>query len=59
MEKDTYKSSLRSTKEYDISKLALANGGGGHKQAAGCKFEGKIEDIKKKIIEEIHELRIL
>lgn len=59
MDKDTYKTSLRSTKEYDISKLALANGGGGHKQAAGCKFKGEIADIKKKIIKEIHDLEIL
>lgn len=59
IDKDTYKSSLRSTKDYDISKLALANGGGGHKQAAGCKFKGEIDDIKKKIIKEIHDLEIL
>jgi phosphoesterase RecJ-like protein len=59
MEKDVYKASLRSTKDYDISKLAIANGGGGHKQAAGCKFKGEIEDIKKKIIEEMHQLEIL
>lgn len=59
MEKDTYKASLRSTKEYDVSKLAIVNGGGGHKQAAGCKFKGEIEEIKQKIIKEIHELKIL
>lgn len=59
MEKDTYKASLRSTKEYDVSKLAIVNGGGGHKQAAGCKFKGEIEEIKQKIITEIHELEIL
>ncbi len=56
---NTYKSSLRSTKEYDISRLAVANGGGGHKQAAGCKFTGRIEDIKKQIFNQINELGIL
>ena len=59
-ESGTYKASLRSTREYDISKLAVANGGGGHKQAAGCKFHGEdIEEIKKDILKQIAELGII
>lgn len=58
-DESTYKASFRSTKEYDISKLAVANGGGGHKQAAGCKFTGEIQDIKKQILEQIDQLGII
>ena len=57
-DEDTFKASLRSTRDYDISKLAIANGGGGHKQAAGCKFNGKIDEIKKQILEQINNLGI-
>lgn len=55
----TVKVSFRSTKEYDISKVAIANGGGGHKQAAGCTFYGNISDIKRSILKQIHELGVL
>jgi phosphoesterase RecJ-like protein len=30
--------SLRSVGDFDVSKLAKEYGGGGHKNAAGCKF---------------------
>lgn len=40
------KVSLRSNKSgLDVSKLASFFGGGGHKQAAGFEYEGKIEDL--------------
>ncbi|MEX1376389.1 MAG: bifunctional oligoribonuclease/PAP phosphatase NrnA [Eubacteriales bacterium] len=59
-EAGTFKASLRSTRDYDISKLAIANGGGGHKQAAGCKFQGDdVEEIKKDIFKQIAELEII
>lgn len=58
-DKDTYKASLRSTKEYDICKLAMVYGGGGHKQAAGCRLKGKIGTIKEQIKEQIKQLNII
>ena len=59
IDSDTFKASLRSTNDYDVSKLAIANGGGGHKQAAGCRFTGKIEEIKASIMIQLKELKIL
>ena len=55
----TFKASMRSSRDYDISKLAIANGGGGHKQAAGCRFSGEIEEIKARIMIQIEELKII
>ncbi len=49
IEKETFKASLRSINGVDIVNLALEYGGGGHKQAAGCKFTGEIETIKKQL----------
>lgn len=37
---------IRSTVDYNINPLAVSFGGGGHKQASGCKLE-HIEDYKK------------
>ncbi len=34
-----YKISLRSAKEFDVSKIAQKFGGGGHKNASGCKIQ--------------------
>ncbi len=45
--------SLRSKYEYDCSKIAAAFGGGGHKNAAGCKFEVSMSDAKKQIAKQI------
>ena len=37
-----------------MSKIAGAFGGGGHKGAAGCRFENKtIEEIKMELLNEI------
>lgn len=41
----TYKVSLRSTGEVDVSKLALLYGGGGHARAAGCTCNASYHDI--------------
>ena len=59
MEDGVFKASIRSTKDYDISKLAIANGGGGHKQAAGCRFMGEIDEIKARIMIQLKELEII
>ena len=47
------KCSFRSIDHIDVSAIAKKFGGGGHKNAAGCKVEEKYEDTRKKIIKEI------
>ena len=44
------RASFRSRGEYDVSKIALAFGGGGHRQAAGCHIKGNYEDAKNKLL---------
>jgi phosphoesterase RecJ-like protein len=46
---------LRSKTYVDVSEVAAAFDGGGHKRAAGCTIIGTIEEAKKKIIEAIKE----
>lgn len=41
--------SFRSKFEYDVSKIAEAFGGGGHKNASGAKLETTLEDATKQI----------
>lgn len=49
-----YKVSLRANSDTDMSKIAGAFGGGGHKGAAGCRFENtNIGEIKDCLIKEI------
>ena len=49
-----YKVSLRANSNADMSKIAEKFNGGGHKGAAGCRFENKsIEEIKKELLDEI------
>ncbi len=42
---------LRSKGNCDVSKIAKLFGGGGHKNAAGCIFNGTIDNAKKKFVE--------
>lgn len=44
--------SFRSKGRCDVSLLASAFGGGGHKMAAGCKICGKLENVVEKILKE-------
>ena len=46
---------LRSKTYVDVSEVAAAFDGGGHKRAAGCTIIGTLEEAKKKIIEAIKE----
>lgn len=50
------KSSIRTFESVDASKLASAFGGGGHKQAAACRFDCGVEDAKKMLIEKCKEM---
>ncbi|MDD5108059.1 MAG: bifunctional oligoribonuclease/PAP phosphatase NrnA [Candidatus Omnitrophica bacterium] len=46
---------LRSQGKVDVNKIASFFGGGGHKSAAGCTVNGKIQGIEKKVIAKIKE----
>ena len=48
-----YKISLRSKGRVDISSLAQALGGGGHKNAAGSTLDGTLEDVKRKALDAV------
>lgn len=48
----TYKVSLRSNDETDVSEIAKAFDGGGHSKAAGCTIEEPLEVAMKKLIKE-------
>ncbi|OGC78503.1 MAG: hypothetical protein A2145_02170 [candidate division Zixibacteria bacterium RBG_16_40_9] len=50
---DKTKVSLRSQNNLDISKIAKAFGGGGHKNAAGCLLRVNLEKAKKIVLGEI------
>lgn len=52
-EDGTYKVSLRSAGEVDVSKVAETFGGGGHIRAAGCSLEGTQEKMVTCLAEEI------
>ncbi len=46
-----YRISLRSKGKNNVAKVAETFGGGGHRNAAGCRIEGSLEDVKRRVIE--------
>jgi phosphoesterase RecJ-like protein len=50
------KVSFRSVGDIDVGKLAEEFGGGGHKNAAGASFEGKLADVQKLILTAMRDL---
>jgi phosphoesterase RecJ-like protein len=46
-----YRVSLRSKGKNNVAKVAEKFGGGGHRNAAGCRIEGDFEDVKRRVIE--------
>ena len=46
-----WKVSLRSRGRVDVESIARANGGGGHHNAAGCRFEGSLEAARLRFVE--------
>ena len=42
--------SLRSSADVDVSKVALAFGGGGHAQAAGCLVKGTLAEVRERLL---------
>lgn len=49
-----YKVSLRSKNDFDVSKVAVSFGGGGHKKAAGVTMKGTAEQITEQIVEQLN-----
>lgn len=52
----TCKASLRTFETVDASQLAKAFGGGGHKQAAACRFECDVEKAREMLVKKCGEL---
>jgi phosphoesterase RecJ-like protein len=44
------KVSWRSQPGFDVAKIALSFGGGGHKSAAGADIEGTLDEVKEKVL---------
>jgi bifunctional oligoribonuclease and PAP phosphatase NrnA len=47
----SYRISLRSKGKNNVAKVAELFGGGGHRNAAGCRIEGDFEEVKRRVIE--------
>jgi phosphoesterase RecJ-like protein len=48
-----YRVSLRSKGDIDVNAIAKACGGGGHKNASGCTLTGALDELQKKIVEQL------
>ena len=46
-----YRISLRSKGKNNVARVAELFGGGGHRNAAGCRIEGDYQDVKRRVIE--------
>lgn len=51
-----FKLSLRSKGKVNVEKIARKFGGGGHVNAAACRIDGNIHEIKKRVLEAVKEL---
>jgi len=47
---DTWRVSLRSKGDFNVEKVAKELGGGGHKNASGCRIKGEEKEVKEKIL---------
>ncbi len=54
-DKETWRVSLRGKGKINVQKIAQKLGGGGHRDAAGCRLKGTEEEVKQKIIDTIKE----
>lgn len=48
-----YKVSMRSNDQIDVSRIAVAYGGGGHKKAAGYQKSGSVEEIIRDLLDQL------
>jgi phosphoesterase RecJ-like protein len=54
LDNETWKISLRSKGDVNVAKVASLFDGGGHKNAAGCRIKGSIDDVKNKLVETLY-----
>jgi phosphoesterase RecJ-like protein len=47
--------SMRAVPGFDVSKLAVSLGGGGHAQAAGCTLSGSLAEVKAHVLSLLHD----
>ncbi len=52
-DRETWRISLRGKGEINVQNVAKALGGGGHKDAAGCRIKGSEKEVKNKVINAI------
>jgi phosphoesterase RecJ-like protein len=52
-EKGKFRISLRSSGQRNVSDIAEKFGGGGHISAAGCSINGKLEDVRMKLLKAV------
>lgn len=55
VETQSFKVSLRSNGNVDVSKIAVYFGGGGHMRAAGCDLQGSVYDVIDNVTEQMHQ----
>jgi len=56
MENGAVKVGLRCRSDYDVNRIALFFGGGGHQQAAGCSLNGPLDKAIKQVLDKTLEL---
>ena len=52
---ETFRVSLRSKGDLNVARIAERFGGGGHKNAAGCRVSGNWEEQEKEIVSAVIE----
>ena len=53
LEDGSFRVSLRSKRDLDVSLIAADFGGGGHRKAAGCQMTGPLDEIQNEIVSRI------
>ena len=48
--KDLYKISMRGKGKVDVAAVCSMFGGGGHRNAAGCRIEGALEEARERLL---------
>ncbi len=51
----TWRISIRGKGNVNVQKVAAKCGGGGHRDAAGCRIKGSEEEVREKLIRAIKE----
>ncbi len=52
---ESFRVSMRSKSEVDVSRVASKYGGGGHRKAAGCQMVGSLDTVRQQIVSSIQD----